>query len=433
MTSETLRLKRSFLIVFSLSLFAFVSGGVFSLVFSQGGERDFRSLQFFTRVYDLVKKQYVEEPQDDKLVEGAIRGMVSSLDAHSEFMTAEEFAELQSDTKGQFGGLGIEIIKRNGLLTIVSPIEDTPAYREGLKSGDIIVTIEGKPTDKMSTFDAIKLMRGEPGNAVRLGLRRQGVQQLIEKKITRAIIRIKSVTFKEQDGFGVIRIRQFAEKTAEDFRKALKELSSKKPIKGLVLDLRNNPGGLLQQAVEIADAFIEGGLIVYTQGRDKSQMDKKLAVARGTEPNYPVVVLINGGSASASEIVAGALQDQEPKRGHVMGTQSFGKGSVQSVIPLDDGSGLKLTVALYYTPKGRTIQGVGITPDEIVEPLEEVGPSIREKDLPGHIVGQDEKLEEEKNIKTAKKKVDLKKLTALEKEDFQLAKAVAYLKSKVKK
>lgn len=423
--------QKSFWIISFLSLAAFLCGGTWTYLLSEDNTRDaYRHLTMFAKVYDLVKKQYVEEPKDETLVQGAIRGMLDGLDPHSVYMSKEEFAEMQADTKGQFGGLGIEIAKKNGMLTVVSPIEDTPAFEAGIKSGDIIAKIGDQSTEKLSLFEAVKLMRGKPGSPIEIWIKREGVDTLIKFNIKRAVIAVKSVTSKVVEGFGVVKIKQFSERVADDMKKALKEFSKDSAIKGLVLDLRNNPGGLLQQAVEVTDAFLDKGLIVYTQGRDKVQFDKKFAVAKGTEPGYPLVVLVNGGSASASEIVAGALQDQ--KRAHIMGTQSFGKGSVQNVIPLEDGSGIKITVALYYTPNGRTIQGLGITPDQIVKTLDDTDSTIKEKDLPGHIVGRDEKKDEPKedDKPKEKKKIDTSKLSALEKEDFQLAKAIDYLKSK---
>lgn len=429
-----MRMKRSLILVSVLSLFAFLLGGTWTFLLSESSTREvYDKLRLFAKVYDLVKRQYVEEPKDETLVQGAIRGMLEGLDPHSAYMTKEEFAEMQSDSRGEFGGLGIEISKKNGFLTVITPMEDTPAFQAGIKPNDIIVKINDQTTDKMSIFDAVKLMRGKPGTVVEIWVKREGRDSLIPFKLKRAKINVKSVSSKVVDGFLVIKLKQFMEKSADEVRKILEEAHKKGEIKGLVLDLRNNPGGLLQQAVEISDLFLEKGLIVYTQGRDKVQTDKKFAVAKGTEPNYPLVVLINGGSASASEIVSGALQDQDPPRAHIMGTQSFGKGSVQNVIPLEDGSGIKITIALYYTPKNRQIQGLGITPDEIVEPLEEafVG-GIREKDLPGHIVGVNEKPDVKPAEETSKakpgKKVDASKLTPLEKEDYQLAKAVDYLK-----
>jgi len=445
-------MKRAVLAVSFLSVLAFLSGGLCTYLLSDdsSSRESYKAIAHFAKVYDIVKRQYFEDPNDEKLVEGAIRGMLDSLDPHSAYYNKEEFTEMQADTRGQFGGLGIEIAKKNGMLTVISPIEDTPAFTAGIKAGDIIAKIEGQPTDKISVIDAVKLMRGRPGTWVTIAVKREGVDKFLDFKIRRAIINVKSVSSKVEDGFPVIKIKQFQEKSADEMHKALKRVHEKGPIKGLVLDLRNNPGGLLQMAVEVVDAFVEKGLIVYTQGRDKVQVDKKFATAAGTEPNYPMVVLINGGSASASEIVAGALQDH--KRAHVMGTQSFGKGSVQNVIPLEDGSGIKLTVALYYLPSGRTIQGKGIIPDQIVKPLDEMdaGMMLRERDLPGHIVGKEEAPEKSPGPKTGAnvtnanttngKKANTKtgsklekgKYTSLEKEDYQLAKAIEYLKTKVK-
>lgn len=428
-----MKMKRAFTIVTGLSIVAFLLGGTWTYLLSSDGNRDvYRNLQLFSRVYDLVKRQYVEQPKDEVLVHGAVKGMLESLDPHSVYLTKEEFADMQQDTRGQFGGLGIEIAKRNDMLTVISPIEDTPAFAAGIKSGDVIVKIGDQTTEKMSVFDAVKLMRGKPGTPIEIAIRREGVDKLLDFKIKRAVINVKSVSWKMVDGFPVVKIKQFLEKSSDEMKKAIREAAKDKPFPGLVLDLRNNPGGLLQQAVEVADFFLNEGLIVYTQGRDKSQVDKKFASVPGTQPNYPIVVLINGGSASASEIVAGALQDQ--KRATVVGTQSFGKGSVQNVIPLEDGSGIKLTVALYYTPNGRTIQGLGITPDKVVEPLDEPVASIKERDLPGHLVGKEEhraKEVEQESSKNSKSKIDQSKLSSLEKEDYQLAKGIDVLKSLV--
>jgi carboxyl-terminal processing protease len=428
-------MKRGLFIIVTLSMVSFLFGGVWTYLLSEDATREaYKSMGLYTKVYDIVKKNYVEEPKDDVLVQGSIRGMLESLDPHSVYMSKEEFAEMQADTRGQFGGLGIEIAKKNGMLTVISPIEDTPAFLAGIKAGDIIAKIADQPTDKLSIFDAVKLMRGKPGSPIEIWIRREGVERLLNFKVKRAIISVKSVTSKMIDGYGVVKIKQFLEHSADEMQRAIKQLSKDASLKGLVLDLRNNPGGLLQQAVEVVDTFIEKGLIVYTQGRDKVQFDKKFAVTKGTEPNYPMVVLVNGGSASASEIVSGALQDH--KRALIMGTQTFGKGSVQNVIPLEDGSGIKLTVALYYLPSGRTIQGLGIAPDKVVKTLDETDAMLKEKDLPGHLIGHDEKKDENpaaaKDEVKKEKKVDTTGLTALEKEDFQLAKAVDYLKEQTK-
>lgn len=426
-----MKMKKVFTAVTVLSIVSFLLGGTWTYLFSSDVNREvYRSLQLFAKVFDLVRRQYVEPPKDENLIQGAIKGMLESLDPHSVYMNREEFSEMQADTKGQFGGLGIEIAKRNDMLTVVSPIEDTPAFQAGIKAGDVIAKIGDTPTDKMSVFDAVKQMRGRPGTTIELWIRREGVDKLLPFKIKRAIISIKSVTSKLVEGYPVVKIKQFMEKSSDEMKKAIRSFAKEKPIEGLILDLRNNPGGLLNQAVEVADTFLESGLIVYTQGRDKSQVDQKFATAPGTEPKYPVIVLINGGSASASEIVAGALQDQ--KRATIMGTQSFGKGSVQNVIPLEDGSGVKITVALYYTPNGRTIQGLGITPEKVIEALEQAEPGIKERDLPGHLVGKDEsKAKEVESQKDKKLEIDKSKLTALEKEDYQLAKAVDELKRQI--
>jgi len=327
----------------------------------------YKNLKLFTDVLSLVKKNYVEEVNDKDMIYGAIKGMVSSLDPHSSFLPPDVFKEMKVETKGSFGGLGIEITIRNGILTVVSPIEDTPAFRAGIKAGDKIIKIDGKSTKNMSLMEAVKLMRGPKDTKVTLTIAREGVSKPLEFTIIRDIIKIKSVKSRIiEKGYGYIRLTQFQERTSEDLEKALKELESQPGgIKGIILDLRNNPGGLLDQAVKVADEFIEDGLIVYTKGRKASQNMKFRAHKKGTHSNYPMVVLVNGGSASASEIVAGALQDH--KRAVILGTQTFGKGSVQTIIPLGDGSGVRLTTAKYYTPSGREIQQKGITPDIIVE------------------------------------------------------------------
>jgi carboxyl-terminal processing protease len=423
-----MRLQKAFVLVIGLSLFSFFFGGTWTYLLSRDRDREVhRNLELFTNVYDLIRKKYVEEPKDDVLIQGAIKGMLDALDPHSVYMTREEFAEMQQDTRGQFGGLGIEISKKDGFLTVVSPIEDTPAFKAGIKSGDVIVKIEDTFTDKLSIMEAVKLMRGKPGTPIQISVKREGQDQLLPFTLKRAIINVKSVTSRKADGIPVVKVRQFLERSADEMKKAIREFEKDAPLNGLILDLRNNPGGLLQQAIEVSDYFLAEGLIVYTQGRDKTDVDKKFAAKDSSKPSYPLVVLINGGSASASEIVAGAFQDLG--RATIVGTQSFGKGSVQNVIPLSDGSGIKLTTQLYYTPKGRTIQGLGITPDRIVEPLDPIENMVKEKDLPGHLVGQEEhKAEELAKAKKEKAKIDRSKLTELEKEDYQLAQAVKILR-----
>lgn len=411
---------------------AFLSGGGWTLLLSRDrSDSVYKNLEKFARVYDIVKKNYVKEPGDTELIDGSIRGMLEELDPHSVYLTKEDFGEMQADTRGEFGGLGIEIAKRDGVLTVVSPIEDTPAARAGLQSGDIIAKIEEKLTTKMSVIDAVRLMRGKPGTKINITVKRPNVEKLIPFTITRAVIQVQSVTHKVIENYGVIRVRQFLERSADELRAAIQKMKSEDNIRGLVIDLRNNPGGLLQQAIEISDLFLDEGLIVYTQGRERGRVSKSYASEKGTEPDYPVAVLVNGGSASASEIVAGALQDQ--KRGYVIGTRTFGKGSVQNVIPLEDGSGIKLTVALYYTPGGRQIQGAGIIPDEFVRAPNDPEELTRESDLPGHIVGAEEE-DFKKRVEAARRRQKQRNIKNLdtEIEDIQLAAAIAYLKEATK-
>jgi carboxyl-terminal processing protease len=365
---------------------------------ADGKASGYESIELFTNVMAIVKKSYVEEVDTKKLVYGAINGMLASLDPHSSFMPPETYKEMKIETKGSFGGLGIEITIKDSILTVISPIEDTPAYKAGIKSGDQILKIDDRFTKDLNINEAVKRMRGQKGSSVVLTIMRDSFEKPKEFKLVRDVIQIRSIRSKMLDnGYGYIRISQFQEKTDEYLGKALKELQgdSKKPFSGLVLDLRNDPGGLLDQAVKVADHFIEEGLIVYTEGREKDSKMQFSARRGNKEPNYPIVVLINSGSASASEIVAGALQDH--KRAVIMGTQSFGKGSVQTIIPLSDESGLRLTTARYFTPKGRSIQAKGITPDIIVERLElpkegdkKEALHLREKDLENHFESDDQ-------------------------------------------
>lgn len=431
-----MRFKKVSLFIIVFSFLSFLSGGTWTYLLSKDRTQDVvRSLEKFAKVYDIVKRNYVTEPTDPELVDGAIAGMLAELDPHSVYLKKEDFQEMQSDTRGEFGGLGIEIAKRDGMLTVVSPIEDTPAFRAGVKAGDVIVKIENEVTANLSVIDAVKLMRGKPGEPINITVKREGADALIPFKITRAIIQVQSVKWEVKDGFGVVKVRQFLERSSTEVRKAIGKITEENgSIKGLVLDLRNNPGGLLSQAIEISDIFLSEGLVVSTRGRDEDKVSKSYAVAKGTEPNYPLVVLVNGGSASASEIVSGALQDH--KRAHLLGTQTFGKGSVQNVIPLDDGSGVKLTVAKYYTPLGREIQGAGIVPDEVVRGINDPVDIIRERDLPGHLVGseeekakQREKLAKEEAEKRKQAKAPAGNALSPDKEpDLQLEAAIAYLK-----
>ena len=353
----------------------------------------YKGIKTFNEVLDMVQKNYVDEVESTTLIQGGINGMVKSLDPHSAFMTPDLYKELEVETQGAFGGIGIEITILKDVLTIVSPIEDTPAFVAGLKSGDQILRIDGKSTKDITIMEAVKKLRGPKDTKVTVTIMREKMPAPKDIVLTRAIIQIKSVKVKYFDDIGYIRIAAFQERTADDLNKALKEIGKKlNPMKGLVLDLRNDPGGLLNQAIEVSDVFLKSGTIVSTRGRTKNMETKATAKDNGTELICPIVVLVNEGTASAAEIVAGAMQDNG--RALIIGTQTFGKASVQTVIPLEDGSALKLTTARYYTPKGRSIQAEGIKPDIIVKymkPKEDADNTawwedrIKEKDLKGHI------------------------------------------------
>ncbi|MFO7604735.1 MAG: S41 family peptidase [Desulfurivibrionaceae bacterium] len=365
----------------------------------------YKSLEIFSNVLSLIQKNYVESVDVTEVLQGAIKGMLTSLDPHSSYMKPDDFRELKLETKGSFTGIGIEISIRDSALTVVSPIEDTPGDRAGLKAGDTIVKIEGEFTKDMTLMEAVKKMRGPKGTTVNISVYREGWTDLEEYAIVRDVIPLLSVRHKIlAPGYAYIRITNFQSKTSSDFQKALEEISGQGRISGLILDLRNNPGGLLSQSVKISDVFIDEGVIVSTKGRIKDQNTAYEARSSWTKYEFPIVVLVNEGSASASEIVAGALQDH--KRALVVGTRTFGKGSVQTIIPMSNGAGLRLTTARYYTPSGRSIQAKGIEPDILVEkitPPEQDGdkksPSfLREIDLKHHIENGDEpKVEEEKS------------------------------------
>jgi len=402
----------------------------------------YRSLKTFNEILDIVEKNYVEPVETKTLLEGAVSGMMRSLDPHSSYMTADMYKELEVETKGRFGGIGIEITIRKDILTVVSPIEDTPAYRAGVKAGDAILQIDGKSTKNITIMEAVKKLRGPKGTDVTITIMREDNPKLQDIKITRDIIQIRSVRSKVlEDGIGYVRVSSFQERTADDLGKALTDVEGKaKPLKGLVLDLRNNPGGLLNQAVQVSDLFLKKGTIVSTRGRVKSVESSAAARDDGNEPTCAIVVLVNEGTASAAEIVAGALQDNG--RALVLGTQTFGKGSVQTVIPLDDGSALKLTTAKYYTPKGRSIQAEGIQPDIVVrraraasekEPAEA---PLREKDLAGHILspreeqnGKNDQNGKEEKIRTPDLSLPKRDATEGATQDNQLKSAVDILKS----
>jgi carboxyl-terminal processing protease len=325
-------------------------------------EDTYKQLELFANVLSLLQENYVEEINTKEIIEGAISGLLLSLDPHSSYLKPENFQDLKDETQGSFTGIGIEITMRDGILTVVSPIEGTPADLAGLKSKDMIIKIDGEPTKDMSPMDAIKKLRGPKGSKVTIAIHREGWSALKDFVLLRDIIPIQSVkAFFLEPGLAYTRITNFQSQTTTDYKKALRDLEAAHPIKGLILDLRNNPGGLLNQAVSIADIFIDEGMIVYTKGRTAEQNMTFKAHDSGPKNKYPMIVLVNEGSASASEIVAGALQDH--KRAIVVGTQTFGKGSVQTIVPLADGAGLRLTTAYYYTPSGRSIQEKGISPD----------------------------------------------------------------------
>lgn len=392
----------------------------------------YKEIKTFNEVLDMVQKNYVDEVDSSVLIQGAINGMMKSLDPHSSFMTAEIYKELEVETQGRFGGIGIEITILKDILTVVSPIEDTPAYKAGVKSGDQIIKIDDKSTKDITVMEAVKKLRGPKDTKVTITIMRENMVQPKDIVLTRAVIQMKSVKSKTfDDHIGYIRIASFHERTSADLRKALVEVGAKaSPMKGLVLDLRNDPGGLLNQAIEVSDMFLKSGMIVSTRGRTKNMETKTMARDNGSkEITVPMVVLVNEGTASAAEIVAGALQDNG--RALIVGTQTFGKASVQTVIPLENGSALKLTTARYYTPSGRSIQAEGIKPDiivKLVKPSEEpengLTEKLREKDLKGHIkpAKEDGTQLEENKVESLKDASDLTK-------DNQLKTAIDVLKS----
>jgi carboxyl-terminal processing protease len=386
----------------------------------------FEDLRTFTEIFGRIKRDYVEPVSDKKLLEDAIRGMLTGLDPHSAYLVAEEYQELKEGTTGQFGGLGIEVTMENGFIKVVSPIDDTPAQRAGIKTGDLIVRLDDKPVKGMALTDAVKYMRGEPGSKILLTIVREGAEAPLKITVVRDVVKVKSVKSRLlEKNYGYVRISSFQSGTGESLKEALAALKKENGgnLKGLVLDLRNNPGGVLNAAVEVSDAFLKSGLIVYTEGRIENSEMRFNAAPDDLIDGAPMVVLINAGSASASEIVAGALQDQ--KRAVIMGEKSFGKGSVQTILPTSNGAAVKLTTARYYTPSGRSIQAEGIEPDIALKnlKLETVDKTdfkpVKEADLTGHL----ENSKEDVGSLAAGKEKD-----ALDMKDYALYEAVTLLK-----
>ncbi len=409
---KIVREKQVVLVLLAAVLVSMFAGAVMAKRLpSQGGV--YENLKVFTEALSYVESNYVEEVEPDKVIQGAIRGMLKTLDPHSSYMPPDVYREMQVETEGRFGGLGIEITMRDDVLTVVSPIEGTPAFRAGIQPGDQIIKVDGESTKEMSLVDAVKKLRGPEGSAVTISIFRQGFTEPKDFTISRAVIQIKSVRWtKLQDDIGYVKLRSFHKTTEEELEEALQDLGEQH-IKMLILDLRNNPGGLLEQAIAVSNVFLEGGkLIVYTKGRLPNQNMKGFSKSDGFHVSYPMAVIINGGSASASEIVAGSLQDLH--RATIVGTQSFGKGSVQTIIPLSDGSGLRLTTAKYYTPGGGEINGKGITPDIVIEKPQEAA----------NQEGEQKTLRSQRNIELPGNDLS---------DDPQLQKAVDFLKTQVQK
>ena len=393
----------------------------------------YQNIEVLTEVLRQVEKNYVEPQKAKDLIYEAIKGMVRSLDPHSSFMTKEEFRELMAETKGSFSGIGIEITVKDKVLIVVSPIEGTPAYLAGMKAGDKIIKVEGESTLDMSLMEAVKKIRGPEGTQVNLTVFREGEKKPLEFAITRGVIPLKSVRyFFLTPDIGYVRVSTFQGNTSEDLSKALQELEKDGKMKGMVLDMRNNPGGLLSQAIDVSEMFLDSGIIVSTKGRTGSH-DIEARAHKNSHPRvYPMIVLVNGGSASAAEIVAGALQDN--KRAMILGSRTFGKGSVQTILPLSDGSGLRLTTARYYTPSGKSIQSSGITPDieiTFIAPEKDTKKKtprfIREEDLKGHMVGDG--IGETKKTEKKSETENEKKARELLEKDNQVRQALQLLKS----
>lgn len=389
-------------------------------------------LRTFTEIFAKIKNDYVEPIEDKTLLENAIRGMLAGLDPHSAYLVPEDYKELQAGTSGEFGGLGIEVGMEDGFVKVISPIDDTPADRAGVEAGDLVIRLDDTPVKGMALSDAVKIMRGKPGTDIVLTIVRDGKDAPLKITITRDVIRVTSVKSNMLDpGYGYVRISQFQSRTGDNLQEALAKLEDTAggPLKGLILDLRNNPGGVLSAAVSVSDAFLKDGIIVYTEGRLDDAKLKFNAKPTDILDGAPMVVLVNGGSASASEIVAGALQDHQ--RAIIMGQKTFGKGSVQTILPMDNGSALKLTTAKYYTPSGVSIQAKGISPDIELENLTladadaPVTTRIKEADLARHLEGEGENKDSDKGAAPAK---ESKGKAPLARRDYAVYEALNLLK-----
>lgn len=456
-------MKRILTSLFVGSLLLSVSPSYAESKASENSKTRYEKLELFNKVLYLIESQYYRDVDPNKLIEGAINGMMSTLDPHSAYLDKEVYAKMQEETSGEFGGLGIEVTQKDGILTIVTPIEDSPADKAGIKPGDRVVEINHEPMVGATLQQSIEKLRGKTKTKIILGIQREGVDGVTNYELTREIVQIKPVKYElVQDSYGYVRLSQFQKKSTDYIVAAIKKMRTqlgKEPLRGIILDLRYNPGGLLDEAVDLSSVFLKEGVVVSTEGKDPKHKEIRYVKKTGyKELDVPVVVLINGSSASASEIVSGALQDY--KRAIIMGTQSFGKGSVQSVAKLDDESGIKLTIAQYMTPKNRKIQAVGITPDVTIDEAEVAWLDenkkevtfIREKDLKNHLTATIETAEEKvkreeeekaermarterlkifrdkkKKIKTSEVDTSSRKITPSE--DYQVNQAINYLKS----
>jgi carboxyl-terminal processing protease len=415
-----MRKKIIFVLISGLVVLAFISLAI-SGIDKKKKDDLYQQVELFSDSLAIIQREYVDEAKPKDLIYGALKGMLSSLDPHSQFMDADTYNELKVDTEGKFGGIGIEITIKDGLLTVVTPIEDTPAWKAGLKTNDRIVKINGELTRDMTLLDAVKKLRGKPQEPVDITILRESEKKVLEFKIVRDIIKIKDIKEARilQDGIGYIRLVEFRENTPPDIAAALESLS-KEGMNALILDLRNNPGGLLDTAVKVAEKFIEKGKkIVYTKGRKPAQNLEFISHDSHPILNIPMVVLINGGSASGSEIVAGALQDY--KRAIILGTKSFGKGSVQTVVPLRDGSALRLTTSRYFTPLGKELHGKGVIPDIVVEEAR-IEPVLAEEPKPQKAEDIFEEIEKKEKVVKEEKQFDYRA-------DNQLSRAVDVLKA----